>query len=66
MTLGAEEGRTERRNAAGSCKEAKIRRYPNGETRHRVRTVSSSIVMIEREKLGELKHLSSRRKRKQK
>ena len=31
---GTEEGRTKRRNAAGSCKEAKIRRYPNGGTRH--------------------------------
>ena len=32
--LGTEEGRTERRNATGSGKDAKIRRYPNGGTRH--------------------------------
>ena len=44
-----EEGRSEQRNAPGSRKQAMIRRYPNGETRIR----------------GELKHLSTRRKRNQ-
>ena len=49
-----EEGRTKRRNAAGSCKEAKIRRYPNGETRHIEKSMSSITESIgyERETRG--------------
>ena len=32
LALGDEEGRDEQRNATGSCKWTKIRRYPNGAT----------------------------------
>jgi hypothetical protein len=33
LALVAEEGRGQLRKAAGSCKQALIRRYPNGGTR---------------------------------
>jgi len=33
LAPGADEGRGRRRNAPGSCEQALIRRYPNGETR---------------------------------
>ena len=32
LALGDDEGRDEQRNATGSCKWTKIRRYPNGAT----------------------------------
>jgi len=34
LALGADEGRDEHRYASGSCKQALIRRFPNGETHH--------------------------------
>ena len=33
LALGADEGRGKRRYASGSCKQALIRGFPNGETR---------------------------------
>ena len=57
---GGDEGRGKRRNAVGTRWQGLIRRCPNGAT-----------LLLEEQKLlwegkrGELKHLSSRRKRKQ-
>ena len=63
--LRAEEGRDKLRKAAGRSKYPEIRGYPNGETLHQrlMETVHKSIVCGGRP--GELKHLSSRRKREQ-
>ena len=64
LALRAEERRDKLRKAAGSGKYTLIRRYLNGETR--LRKPQSSIrksIAYGREP-GELKHLSSRRKRK--
>ena len=70
MALRAEERRDKLRKAAGRSKYPGIRRYLNGETRMRKPHVphgekgrEPSIGM--RGEPGELKHLSSRRKRKQ-
>ena len=57
---GGEEGRGKLRKATGSCKQTLIRRYPNGATRQ-VEDLSPCNTWGER---GELKHLSTRRKRK--
>ena len=46
----------------GAANKRYIRRYPNGETQHSVLTYDEYIVI--RGEPGELKHLSSRRKRK--
>ncbi len=46
----------------GAANKRYIRRYPNGETQHKVLTYDEYIVI--RGEPGELKHLSSRRKRK--
>ena len=57
---GGEEGRGKLRKAAGSCKQALIRRHPNGATRvaeGRTRVKDSG-------QRRELKHLSTCRKRK--
>ncbi len=64
MALRADEGRDKLRKASGRSKYPLIRRYPNGETRQR-RPLSSirQFITYGREP-GELKHLSSRRKRK--
>ena len=59
MALRAEERRDKLRKATGRGKYLKIRRYLNGETHYR-----RAIVPLREP--GELKHLSSRRKRKQK
>ena len=64
LALNAEEGRGTLRKAWGSCERAPIPGCPNGETRQRgpLSFIHESIV-YEREP-GELKHLSTRRKRK--
>ena len=64
MALRAEEGRDKLRKAAGRGKYPMIRGCPNGETRQRVplSTHDESIVMGGER--GELKHLSTPRKRK--
>ena len=64
LALGAEEGRDKLRKAAGRSKYPLIRRYPNGETH-----ISKPYVPIRQSitygrEPGELKHLSTRRKRK--
>ena len=61
LALRGDEGRDKLRKAAGISTYELIRRYPNGATRH-VEDMSPS----NRSKPGELKHLSNRRKRKQK
>ena len=58
LALTAEERRSKRRNAAGSRKQAEIRGYLNGAT-PREQTRDSFFG----EEPGEVKHLSSRRKR---
>ena len=66
MALRADERRDKLRKATGSGKYTESRRYLNGATRQRrpLSLITESIG-YEREP-GELKHLSSRRKRKQK
>ena len=64
MALRADEGRDKLRKAAGRSKYPLIRRYPNGETRlSNPQSPYSESIAVRREP-GELKHLSSRRKRK--
>ena len=66
LALRADERRDKLRKASGSRKQAVIRRYLNGETRHEeVMSSYTEFIGVRREP-GELKHLSSRRKRKQK
>lgn len=60
MAYSGDEGRGKRRNCAGICKQDLIRTYPNGATHH----VGDMIPPERRGKPGELKHLSTRRKRK--
>ena len=64
LALRAEEGRDKLRKAAGRSKYPVIRGCPNGETRRSKppSTHDESIVM--RRERGELKHLSTPRKRK--
>ena len=64
MALRADERRDKLRKAAGSGKYTKIRRYLNGETRVRRPYVSITESIGYGGEPGELKHLSSRRKRK--
>ena len=61
MALRGDEGRDKLRKAAGISTYDLIRRYPNGATHY-----IEDIVPIYRSKPGELKHLSTRRRRKQK
>ena len=64
MALRADERRDKLRKAAGSGKYTKIRRYLNGETRlNNLQSLHTESIGMQREP-GELKHLSSRRKRK--
>ena len=64
MALRADERRDKLRKAAGSGKYTKIRRYLNGATRQdKLLSPYTEYIGIRREP-GELKHLSSRRKRK--
>ena len=64
MALRAEERRDKLRKAAGRSKYSKIRRYLNGETHVRRPYVSMHESIVYGREPGELKHLSSRRKRK--
>ena len=64
MALRAEERRDKLRKAAGSGKYTKIRRYLNGETHVGKPYVPYNESIVMRREPGELKHLSSRRKRK--
>ena len=57
-----DEGRRYRRYASGSWQQAQIRRFPNGATPQN-KLLNSQVTLRKR---GELKHLSNRRKRKQK
>ena len=60
----ADEGRDKLRKAAGRSKYPLIRRYPNGETRlGKAQALISEYIAYQGER-GELKHLSTRRKRK--
>ena len=64
MALRADERRDKLRKAVGRSKYPKIRRYLNGETRlSKPQSPYSKSIAVWREP-GELKHLSSRRKRK--
>ena len=65
MALRADERRDKLRKAAGSGKYTMIRRYLNGETYMRSPHVSIRQSITYGREPGELKHLSSRRKRKQ-
>ena len=64
MAPGADERRDKLRKAAGSRKWAVIRRCLNGETRRRIPPPPYAESIGMRGEPGELKHLSSRRKRK--
>ena len=59
MASGGDEGRGKLRKALGNCKQVLIRRYPNGATR----LVEDQSLHMQ-SKRGELKHLSTPRKRK--
>ena len=64
LALRAEERRDKLRKASGRSKYPLIRRYLNGETRlSRPQPLYGESIAMQREP-GELKHLSSRRKRK--
>ena len=64
LALRAEERRDKLRKAAGRSKYPLIRRYLNGETHMRRPHVSIRQSITYGREPGELKHLSSRRKRK--
>ena len=64
LALRAEERRDKLRKAAGSGKYTLIRRYLNGETHVRRPYVPCNESIVVRREPGELKHLSSRRRRK--
>ena len=64
MALRADERRDKLRKAAGRSKYPLIRRYLNGETHMRNPHVSIRESIAYGREPGELKHLSSRRKRK--
>ncbi len=64
MALRAEERRDKLRKAAGRSKYPKIRGYLNGETHMEKLHVSMAESIGHGGEPGELKHLSSRRKRK--
>ena len=64
MALRADERRDKLRKAAGSGKYTKIRRCLNGETYMSIPHVSIRQSITYGREPGELKHLSSRRKRK--
>ena len=65
LALRADERRDKLRKASGKSKYPMIRRYLNGETwRRRPPSLHDESIVMQREP-GELKHLSSRRKRKQ-
>ena len=65
MALRAEERRDKLRKATGKSKYLMIRGYLNGETHmRRPHVLHNESIVMQREP-GELKHLSSRRRRKQ-
>ena len=64
LALRAEERRDKLRKAAGSGKYTSIRRYLNGETRQESLLSATAQSISCGGEPGELKHLSSRRKRK--
>ena len=64
LALGAEEGRDKLRKAAGRGKCPSIRGCPNGETRTGRSRASLHESIVQGGEPGELKHLSTRRKRK--
>ena len=64
LALRADERRDKLRKAAGRSKYPLIRRYPNGETHLDKLQVSIRQSITYGREPGELKHLSSRRKRK--
>ena len=64
LALGADEGRDKLRKASGRSKYPAIRRFPNGETRLRKPQALHAESIGMQGEPGELKHLSSRRKRK--
>ena len=64
QALEAEEGRDKLRKAAGRSKYPSIRGCPNGETRMRKPHAPHAQSISMRGEPGELKHLSTRRKRK--
>ena len=64
LALRADERRDKLRKAAGSGKYTMIRRYLNGETHLNELQVPYDESIVIRGEPGELKHLSSRRKRK--
>ena len=66
MALRADERRDKLRKATGRGKYFKIRRYLNGATHYGRSIVPYDEYIVIRREPGELKHLSSRRKRKQK
>ena len=66
LALRADERRDKLRKASGRSKYPEIRRYLNGETYLRKPQVSTAQSISCGREPGELKHLSSRRKRKKK
>ena len=64
LALRAEEGRDKLRKATGRSKYPLIRGCPNGETHMRTPHVSIHEYIVYGREPGELKHLSSRRRRK--
>ena len=62
--LRAEEGRDKLRKAAGRSKYPMIRRYPNVETQWSKPPLTYNEYIVIRGERGELKHLSTPRKRK--
>ena len=60
LALVGDEGRGKLRKGSGNCKQVLIRAYPNGETR----LVEDQSLTLRQSEPGELKHLSTRRKRK--
>ena len=64
LAPGAEEGRDKLRKAAGRGTYLLIRGYPNGETHMRGPHVSMRESITHGREPGELKHLSTQRKRK--
>ena len=64
MALRADERRDKLRKATGRSKYSMIRGYLNGETHMRRPHVPYNESIVIRREPGELKHLSSRRKRK--
>ena len=50
LALGDDEGRDEQRNATGSCKWTKIRRYPNGATHQLEELVPTNEYIVSEER----------------